>query len=63
MRFLLIERLDNFSLKLLFLVQITKKELTVLLMLSCHLKKEKNVVKISKCYNKIIMKLVINCII
>jgi hypothetical protein len=32
-RFLLIERLDNFSLKLLFLMQMTKKDLTILIRL------------------------------
>ena len=40
MWFLLIKRLDNVSLKLLFLVQMTKKDLTILLRLSCHLKKK-----------------------
>ncbi len=39
----------------------TKKDLIILLKLSCHLKK--NVIKILKCYNKIIIKLVINLII
>ena len=59
MLFLLIERLDDFNLKLLFLVQMTKKDLTILLKLSYHFFiKKKNAVKISKCYNKIIMKLV-----
>jgi hypothetical protein len=40
----------------------TKKDLTILLKLSCHFF-FLNAVKISKCYNKIIMKLIINCII
>ena len=50
--FLFIECLDNFNLKLLFLVQMTKKDLTILLKLSSNF-----------FYNKIIMKLVINCLI
>ena len=33
MRFLLIERLDNFSLKLLFQVKMTKKDLTIVILL------------------------------
>ena len=33
MRFLLIERLDNFSLKLLFQVEMTKKDLTIVILL------------------------------
>jgi hypothetical protein len=56
-RFLLIERLDNFSLKLLFFVQMTKKDLTILLRLSCLFL---NAVNVSKCFDKNIMKIVIN---
>ena len=36
MQFLLIERLDNFSLKLMFMVQMTKNDLTILLRLPYH---------------------------
>jgi hypothetical protein len=59
MRFLLIERLNNFSLKQCFLVQMTKNDLIILLRLFCHFF-FLNAIHISKCYNKIIMKLIIS---